>query len=240
MSIRFEVSIKSQQAIGIFDSGVGGLSVLSAVRQLLPNENLVYVADTLYTPYGGRSAEFIESRVLSIAEFLAAQSVKLITVACNTATAAAVNSLREKHTIPIVGLEPALKPAVSFSAKEKVGVLATKATLDSEKYRQLRSRFTDDVEIVERASPLFVELVEKAPEIGPNEYQLIANELAPFVQAEVDALVLGCTHYPFLTETITNILGPSVSLFESAYPVAREIKRRNSIVSERTNNAGQN
>ena len=199
---------------------------MQAIRQLMPQENLVYVADSLHTPYGERSNEFIAGRVKSIADFLLSQNVKAIVVACNTATAAAVHTLRENYSIPIIGLEPALKPAVEFSEKERVGVLATQATLDSEKYQTLRSRFMEDVEIIEKASSFFVELVERAENISEAEFKLIEKELAPFKKARVDSLVLGCTHYPFLTDAIESIMGKDVKLFESGMPVAKEVKRR--------------
>jgi len=192
----------------------------------MPAENLIYLADTRYAPYGQRSGTFIESRVNAIADFLVNQSVKAIVVACNTATAAGVHLLRSKLQIPIIGLEPALKPAAEFSTKEKVGVLATQSTLESQKYQTLRSRFLAQVDIIEKASPLFVELVETAPKIEQDQLDLIAVELAPFIEAKVDSLVLGCTHYPFLTDAIQKIMGPEVTLFESAMPVAREVKRR--------------
>ncbi len=200
--------------------------MLTAIQQLLPNEKLIYLADTQHTPYGIRSPEFIASRVHTIADFFMQHPVKLIVVACNTATAAAVNSLRNQYSVPVVGLEPALKPAIEFTNNEKVGVLATRATLDSQKYKDLRQRFGGHTRIIEKASSLFVELVESAPCIGELETQLIQQELQPFIESKVDSLVLGCTHYPFLTQTISTILGPEVRLFESALPVAREVKRR--------------
>ena len=220
-----EATISNTQPIGIFDSGVGGLTVLSAIQEQLPNENLIYVADTKHTPYGVRSVEFIESRVQEIAQFLIAQNVKIIVVACNTATAAAIQSLREQYSIPIVGLEPALKPAIESSKNHSVGVIATHATLESEKYRKLRARFQDQATITEKASAYFVELVETAPAIGPAETQLIQKELQPFIDANVDSLVLGCTHFPFLTLTIGEIMGTEVTLFESGLPVAKQVQR---------------
>ncbi|MGX5200863.1 glutamate racemase [Aliikangiella sp. IMCC44632] len=217
---------QAHSPIGIFDSGVGGLSVLNAINQLLPKENLIYLADTQYTPYGEKSEEQIKQRVLKIAQFLIQKKVKMLVVACNTATAAAVNNLRETYTIPIVGLEPALKPAILFSEKETVGVLATRSTLESEKYKTLKARFEGQADIIEKASSLFVEMVETAPLIGARQQALIKAELQPFIKANVASLVLGCTHYPFLTEAISRIMGPKVKLFESAQPVANEVKRR--------------
>ncbi len=212
--------------IGIFDSGVGGLSVLNAVRQLLPNENLIYVADSAYTPYGEKTDQQIEDRVLLISDFLQSKKVKAMVVACNTATAAAVNSLREKYDCPIVGLEPALKPAAQASHNKRVGVLATQATLRSQKYLSLKKNFSPTLEIFEKASPLFVSLVEESEAISEKEYRLIEAELSYFQNANIDSLVLGCTHYPFLTDAISKIMGDHVTLYESSMAVAIELRRR--------------
>jgi len=199
---------------------------LSAIHRLMPSENLIYLADTQHTPYGIRSNAFIEDRVDAIAKFLMTQNVKLIVVACNTATAAAINSLRSQYDIPIVGLEPAIKPAIESSQKKVIGVLATRATLESEKYRLLRSRFEDQATIIEKASSYFVELVESAPIIDEKALQKIRLELQPFIDAGIDSLVLGCTHFPFLTRAIYQILGPKVTLFESGMPVAKQVERQ--------------
>jgi glutamate racemase len=192
----------------------------------MSNENLIYLADSEYTPYGNKSEQQIELRVLAIAEHLLNQNVKALVVACNTATAAAIETLRNKYAIPVIGLEPALKTASENTTCARVGVLATQSTLDSQKYQDLKGRFGQQLELVEKASPLFVELVENAPVITSVELALIEKELAPFKRARVDSLVLGCTHYPFLTETISSIMGPNVTLFESGLPVAKELQRR--------------
>ncbi len=218
--------IPANSPIGIFDSGVGGLSVVRAVQQLMPSENIIYLADSLYVPYGERSEEWIENRALNIAEILAKHQVKAIVVACNTATAAAANALRVKYDFPIIGLEPALKPAVENTQNSRVGVLATQSTLDSQKYQQLKKRFAKEPVILERASSFFVELVENAPILEQKEVELIEVELKPFIEANVDSLVLGCTHYPFLAKTIKKIMGPEVTLFDSGFPVAKELMRR--------------
>jgi len=218
--------MENNQPIGIFDSGVGGLTVLKAIHQLMPSEDLIYLADSQFVPYGNKSEKQIEQRVLLIAEHLIAHKVKAIVVACNTATAAAANSLREKYSIPIIGLEPALKPAVENTECHRVGVLATQSTLDSQKYQDLKGKYGTQIELVEKASPLFVELVESAPNITDKEITLIEKELQPFKKARVDSLVLGCTHYPFLTEAIAKIMGNKVTLFESGFPVAKEVQRR--------------
>lgn len=215
-----------QNPIGIFDSGVGGLSVLNAIHQLMPSENLIYLADSQYTPYGDKSEKQIEDRVLTIAKQLIKQEVKAIVVACNTATAAAVESIRRLYPIPIIGLEPALKPASENTQNRRVGVIATRATLDSQKYQDLKGKIAENIEVTEKASPLFVDLVENAHEINDRELALIETELAIFKQANVDSLVLGCTHYPFLTTAISTIMGTGVTLYESGLPVAQELHRR--------------
>lgn len=221
------MTIPNQQSpIGIFDSGVGGLSVLKAIRQLMPQENLLYVADSKYTPYGDRERIFIESRVAAIAKFLMQQPVKLILVACNTATAAAIKLLRNQYAIPIVGLEPALKPAAEYSPKKSVGVIATQSTLQSEKYLDLKIRVAQNVQVTEKASKFLVELVESAEKISAQQSQIIKQELDIFLREKVDTLVLGCTHYPFLTQKIAEIMGDQVKIFESAMPVAKEVLRK--------------
>jgi len=216
----------NQNPIGIFDSGVGGLSVLNAIHQLMLSENLIYFADSQYTPYGDKSEKQIEDRVLAIAKQLIKQEVKAIVVACNTATAAAVESIRKLYPVPIIGLEPALKPASENTQNRRVGVIATKATLDSQKYQDLKDNVAKNIELTEKASPVFVNLVENAHEINDKELALIETELAGFKQANVDSLVLGCTHYPFLTEAISAIMGTHVTLYESGLPVAQELQRR--------------
>ncbi len=216
----------NENPIGIFDSGVGGLSILASINSLLPQENLIYLADSLYMPYGEKSEQQIKIRVLSAAEHFIKQNVKAIVIACNTATAAAVNQLRENCDIPIIGLEPPIKPAIKQSVSKRIGVLATSATLNSQKYLNLKKEYGNGVEIIEKASPLFVDIVESAPIIDEAIKTLIENELRSFISQKIDCLVLGCTHYPFLTKTISQIMGEHVTLFESGVPVAQELKRR--------------
>jgi glutamate racemase len=217
---------KNEYPIGIFDSGVGGLSILTAINKLMPKENLIYLADSLHMPYGEKSERQIKTRVLSAAEHFVKHDVKAMVIACNTATAAAVNQLRENYNIPIIGLEPAIKPAIEHSASKRIGVLATSATLISQKYIDLKKQYGNGVEIIEKASPLFVDIVESAPTIDEEKRRLIEKELSSFISQQIDCLVLGCTHYPFLTETISQIMGEQVILFESGMPVAQELKRR--------------
>ncbi len=196
----------------------------------MPNENLIYFADTKYTPYGEKPNGLITQRVKSIGDFFASKKVKALVVACNTATAAAINDLRQQYDIPIIGLEPALKPAINASKNNLIGVIATQSTLESEKYLTLKSHLIDandaHLKIIEKASNYFVELVESAAEIDQQVHRQVANELQPFIDASIDTLVLGCTHYPFLTHLIQQILGNKVKLLESGLPVAKELQRR--------------
>ncbi len=199
--------------------------MLKAINNLLPFEDLIYVADSQFIPYGSKTTKQIEQRVFAIAEHLTRQRVKAIVVACNTATAVAVAALREKYTIPIIGLEPAIKPAIEQSNSKRIGVLATRATLESEKYLNLREDYSAGVYIKEKASPFFVELVETAPKLTFEQKNQITNELQTLKDANIDSLVLGCTHYPFLTQAISEFMGKKVTLFDSAKPVAKELKR---------------
>ncbi len=212
--------------IGLFDSGVGGLSLLQALKRELPRENYIYLADTQYAPYGPQTVEFISQRVMAMADFLAQRPVKAILVACNTATAAAVKALRNKYPIPIIGLEPALKPAVEHCNNKPLGVLATEATLESEKYKRLKQSVAKDISLVEKGSKRLVELVEKGNYQDPKAQLLIESELTIFKAKQIDTLVLGCSHFPFLKKEIQDFLGDKVELFESGQPVAREVARQ--------------
>jgi len=212
--------------IGLFDSGVGGLSILQSLRQVLPNENYIYLADNRHAPYGVQSEKLITQRVLAMADFLNQQKVKAIVVACNTATAAAIETLRERFSIPIIGVEPALKPAVEYTRTRCVGVLATDSTLQSDKYRKLKATFAKDIQIIEKGSKILVQQVEKGLLLTKKEINLIDRELTIFNQNKIDTLVLGCTHFPFLAEIIQGIVGKPVKLFDSGLPVAKEVAKQ--------------
>jgi len=218
--------------IGLFDSGVGGLSILQSLRQLLPNEDYIYLADNRHAPYGIQSEEFITQRVLAMADFLNQQKVKAMVVACNTATAAAIQTLRERFSIPIIGVEPALKPAVVACKNKRLGVLATEATLQSEKYNSLKQKVAKDLHLVEKGSKDLVELIESGNYKNEQAQLLVNLELAVFKSEQIDTLVLGCTHFPFLSTEIRKSLGNQVELFESGRPVAREVARQ---ISKRLN-----
>lgn len=211
--------------IGIFDSGIGGLSVAREIRQHLPAEQLLYFADAAYCPYGGRPLEEIRARSHQVVEELVGRGVKLVVVACNTASGAALESLRERFTVPIVGLEPAIKPAVARSRNGRVGVLATAATLQTERFHRLVERYGGSAELFQRASPELVELVESGEIEGPEVERFLARTLAPLREADVDTVVLGCTHYPFLRAPIGEVMGAGVEILDSGEAVARQVER---------------
>ena len=213
-------------ALGVFDSGVGGLSVLRAIREALPAEDLVYVADSGHAPYGDKSEAHITARTLSVGQWLATSGVKAITVACNTATVVAVQILRERTHLPVVAIEPAIKPAVALTRSGVIGVLATQQTVHSASVARLCALHGADTRILLQACPGWVEQVERADLRGPQTLSLIERDLAPLLEAGADTLVLGCTHYPFLREAIAALVGPGVTLIDPAQAVARELVRR--------------
>ncbi len=212
--------------IGVFDSGVGGLSVLREIRTALPQENLIYVADSGSAPYGDRPREFIRERAETIVEFLIGERVKAIVVACNTATAVAIQALRSRFTIAIVAMEPPVKPAAAISRSGVIGVLATSRTLASESFARLAEKYGKGVRILLQPCPGLMEQVEKAELDGPRTKELVASYLRPLLDRGADTIVLGCTHYPFLLPIIRAIAGPTVSVIDPAAAVARQLRRR--------------
>ena len=212
-------------AIGVFDSGVGGLSVWREVVKLLPNEHIVYLADQAHIPYGPRSLEEVQGFAEGIMRFLQGIGVKIVVVACNTASAAALSYLRSRFDIPIVGMEPAVKPAALHTHTGKVGVIATPATFQGEPYARLLARYAQGVEVLAQTCPGLVEQVERGKLDGPETLALLHRFLAPMVEAGVDQLVLGCTHYPFLRRAIEEIVGPDVEVIDPAPAVARQVGR---------------
>ena len=213
----------NEPAIGVFDSGLGGLSVLREVVRLLPAESAIYVADSGHCPYGGKSAEAITARAAAITEFLLARGAKLIVVACNTATIAAVEYLRANYDVSFVGMEPAVKPAVAATRSGVVGVLATGAALAGEKLHRLIDRHRGDVRIITQPCSGLVELVEAGELDSPRSRALLARYTEPLVAAGADTLVLGCTHYPFLRPVLAEMLGPGIILLDTGEAVARRV-----------------
>jgi glutamate racemase len=215
-----------RKPIGVFDSGVGGLSVLREIRRELPGEDLLYVADSGHAPYGDKSAQLIEARSIAIVEFLISQDAKAIVVACNTATGVAIEALRAKFSIPIVAMEPAVKPAAAQTKSGVIGVLATSRTITSNNFAKLHERFGDDVKILMQACPGLVEQVEGGNLSGDKTRALVEQYVMPLLAQGTDTIVLGCTHYPFLASLIQEIAGPAVAIIDPSPAIARELHRR--------------
>lgn len=212
--------------IGVFDSGIGGLSVLKELLKLLPDEHYAYYADSAHCPYGEKSREYIIDRARWITSFLLDKGADIIVVACNTATAAAIKTLRKEWPeIPFVGIEPAVKPAALASRSGVIGVLATAGTLKGGNYLDLREKYSDTVTVVEHVGSGFVELVERDCLSGPEAEETVRRAVEPLLEAGADNLVLGCTHYPFLTQSISRIAGPSVHIINPAPAVAAQVER---------------
>lgn len=218
--------VPNQKPIGVFDSGVGGLSVLQALRHELPHEHFLYVGDSGCAPYGDRSAAFVIERATTITNFLVDAGAKAVVVACNTATAIAVESLRARFALPIVAIEPAVKPAASRTRSRVVGVLATTGTLASPNMSKLLANYGSDVDFVIQPCPGLADQVEKGELASSETRALVRRYVRPIVDRGADILVLGCTHYPFLRPLIQEVAGPAVDVIDPAMPVARELRRR--------------
>ena len=213
--------------IGVFDSGVGGISVLKHIRDLMPHENLIYVGDSRHAPYGNQTPEFIQERSFWLAEFLLRQGVKALVVACNTATAAAVAGLRERYPdLTIIGMEPAVKPAVAATKTGVVGVLATSGTLKSAQFAALLEHYGQGVEVVTQACVGLVECVEKGALTSSSTKALLKQYVQPLLDAKADTIVLGCTHYPFVRTLIEELVGKDVVLIDTGAAVAKHLKNR--------------
>jgi glutamate racemase len=212
--------------IGVFDSGVGGLSVLKEIRRELPDEPVVYVADSGFAPYGSRQVDVIERRSDAIVRFLVGEGAKAVVVACNTATGVAVEGLRRRFPLPIVAIEPAIKPAAAATRSGVVGVLATSVTFSTPKFANLLDRHGVAVRVVEQPCPGLVEQVELGDLTGPVTRELVERYVSPLVQQGADTLVVGCTHYSFLVPLIQGAAGAGVTVIDPATAVARELRRR--------------
>lgn len=212
--------------IGVFDSGVGGLSVLREIRALMPNENLLYVADSAFAPYGEKGASVIQQRSLILSEFLLEQGAKAIVVACNTATAAAIQLLRSRLSVPVIGMEPAVKPAVAATRSGVVGVLATQGTLTSAKFAALLGRFGSETTVVTQPCPGLVERVEQGELDSIKTRKLIRRYTGPMLAKGADTIILGCTHYAFLRPVIQELTGSRIALIDTGAAVARHLHQR--------------
>lgn len=226
----------SAAPVGVFDSGVGGLSVARELRAALPAEHLLYLADTAYVPYGNRTLEEVRVRTLAAGLHLQAAGAKVLVVACNTASGAALEILRERLSIPVIGLEPAVKPAVAMSKNRRVGVMATVGTLASERFARLVRTYGDGAEVIAQGCPGLADLVEGGLTDGPELRATLETFAAPLRAAGVDTVVLGCTHYPFIRDAIAEALGPDVALIDSGTAIARQTAR---VLRERGALAGE-
>ena len=210
-----------QGAIGVFDSGIGGLSILHALREAMPEANLIYVADTAFLPYGNKPESLIQERAEGITRFLIGQGASIIVVACNTATAAAVPHLRETFDIPIIGMEPAIKPAASITRTGVIGVLATEGTVKSSRLASLKDRFAHDIKVLTQPCHGLVELIEEHELDTPKALLLIDKYISPLLMEKADVLILGCTHYPFLKPAIQSLVGEHIHILDTGPAVAR-------------------
>jgi glutamate racemase len=210
--------------IGIFDSGVGGTSIWTEIKALLPHENTIYLSDSKNAPYGEKSKQQIIDLCIKNTEFLLQQNCKLIIVACNTATTNAIKILREKYTIPFIGIEPAIKPAALNTKTNNIGILATKGTLNSELFEKTASTLAKEITTTETIGKGLVELIENGKINSLEMKKLLSSYIAPMLKKQVDCLVLGCTHYPYLIPQIREIVGNKIQIIDSGEAVAKQTK----------------
>jgi len=229
----------TRRPIGIFDSGVGGLSVAREIRRTLPAEDLLYVADTAYCPYGDRPLEEVRTRALAVGRYLERAGAKLVVAACNTASGAALEQLRQALAVPVVGLEPAVKTGAAVTRNRKLGVMATAGTLASARFARLVRDHAHGVEVVPQPCPGLADLVEEGHFDGERLQAWLEQLTQPLKRAGVDTVVLGCTHYAFVSEPIARVLGPAVQLVDSAPAIARRTEHLlRGDAGRRTNGSG--
>ncbi|MFV8371028.1 glutamate racemase [Flavobacterium sp. LB2P74] len=211
----------NNQPIGIFDSGIGGTSIWKAIHQLLPNEKTIYLADSKNAPYGQKSKEEIVALSMKNTDFLLEMNCKLIVIACNTATTNAIQELRAKYDIPFIGIEPAIKPAVTHSKTQIIGILATLGTLNSELFNKTTEKY-QDTKIIEQVGHGLVQLIENGDINSPEMTKLLHSYLTPMIEANIDYLVLGCSHYPYLIPQIKKIIPEHIQIIDSGEAVAKQ------------------
>lgn len=220
----------SNKPIGIFDSGVGGTSIFKEVHALLPFENIIYLADSKNAPYGNKSKEVIKNLSVKNTDFLLNKGCKIIVVACNTATTNAISYLRESYNVPFIGIEPAIKPAALNTKTKAVGILATKGTLSSQLFHKTSDLYAHGIKVVEQVGEGLVPLIESGRLHSEEMKALLRVYLEPMSKANIDYLVLGCTHYPYLIPMLTSLLPKEVKIIDSGLAVARQTR---AILSER-------
>lgn len=216
--------MKHSQLIGIFDSGIGGTSIWKEINKLLPLEDTLYLADTLNAPYGEKSKNEILRLSLKNTEFLLQRGCKIIVVACNTATTNAINYLRNHYNVPFIGIEPAIKPAALKTKTNNIGVLATQGTFSSELFSKTSDNISKNITIHEQNGDGLVALIEKGEINSDNTKELLLKYLKPLLSKNIDCLVLGCTHYPYLIPQIRAIVGPKINIIDSGNAVAKQLK----------------
>jgi glutamate racemase len=209
--------------IGLFDSGIGGTSIWKEVHSLLPNENTVYLADSKNAPYGKKTKQEIIDLCFKNVDFLLQQNCKIIVVACNTATTNAIKEMRAKYNIPFIGIEPAIKPAANRTETQTIGILATKGTLNSELFNRQVENYAN-IKIIEQVGYGLVELIENGKIATKEMHELLKSYLIPMVEAGIDYLVLGCSHYPYLIPEIKKIIPDSIKIIDSGEAVAKQTK----------------
>ena len=216
----------STQAIGVFDSGIGGLSILKELRKQLPRENFIYIADLAWSPYGNKPVDLLIDRAETLTRFLLQRQVKAIVIACNTATAAAVATLRAHYSLPIVGVEPGIKPATQTTITGVAGILATQRTIDSEKFQTLLRQFNQSTTIIPQPCPGLAEAIDEGGSNLALREQLIRHFTTPLLEQGADTLVLGCTHYPLIIDEIRAVTGDRVHLIDTSAAIARQVIRQ--------------
>ncbi|MCK7590403.1 glutamate racemase [Subsaxibacter sp. CAU 1640] len=214
----------STQPIGIFDSGIGGTSIFQEIKALLPYENTIYLADSFNAPYGNKSKSEIVDLSVKNTELLINKNCKMVVVACNTATTNAIKTLRENYDIPFIGIEPAIKPAALQTQTKAVGILATKGTLSSELFHKTTDLYSDGINVIEQVGDGIVSLIEEGRTYSDEMQELLKKYLQPMIEANIDYLVLGCTHYPYLMPMLLEMLPASVKIIDSGEAVARQTK----------------
>ena len=225
------------QPIGLFDSGVGGTSIWKEVVKLLPHENTIYLADSKNAPYGEKTTEEIIKLSVKNTELLLSKGCKLIIVACNTATTNAIDFLRKNYSVPFIGIEPAIKPAALYSKTGAIGILATKGTLTSKLFAKTANEYTKNITTIEQDGDGLVPLIENGQSNSDEMFELLNNYLKPMLNFDIDHLVLGCTHYPYLIPQIKKIIGNNIQIIDSGEAVARQTKavlEKNNLLSNTT------